>query len=345
MGQYRTTRGEALPATRREKKSFLWRTLAILLLLIGGTAVGGHYLQLNRYAPANGYVTTEIYAEVRSPVAAQVVDIKHFSGDAVTAGEVLLRLDDEEQRAAVAEAEAAVRKAEAELTFREAELADRRREHTSLVESAKLALDYARQRIELTSKLAEQGLASGRDLADDTYTLKQAEAEYERLSKADTTLDERQIEVLQREHDARKETVVRMRAAQDLRSVRAPINGKLLRHTFYVGEVVRPDLLLYEVFGGNELILKLRVPERYAAKVMVGQPVRAELRSHKTLMRNWVYGVVAEARSVIQVDGSQSYRVIYCSFDPKGREIQPGTTADAEIKVGRTSFWEALLGM
>ncbi len=345
MGEYRTTRGQALPATAKEKHTWIWRTVLAVLAVCAAVGYGGHRLQLDRYASATGYVTTERYAEVRAPVAGQVTAIAAGSGDMAAAGDLLVQLEDTEQRAAVAEAEVAVRKAAAEIAFREADLADRRREHDSRVAAAKLTLDYARQRIDLTRKLAEQGLASGRDLADDTFKLKQAEAEHNRLTRVDTTLDERQIEILRRELDARREAVSRIRAACDARAVRAPIDGRLLRHTFYVGEVVRPDLLLYEVFGGTNLVLKLRVPERYAAKVAAGQPVRAELRSYKTLLRDWVRGTVVEARDVIQTEGAQAYRVIYCSFDPEGRDIQPGATADAEIRFGRSSFWAALIGL
>ena len=195
----------------------------------------------------------------------------------------------------------------------------------------------------MARKSTTKGSAS--HIAVDDLTQKQAEAEHDRLTHVDTSLDERQNEILRRELEARKEAVTRIRAACDARAIRAPIDGRLLRHTFYVGEVVRPELLLYEVFGGTNLVLKLRVPERYASKVAPGQPVRAELRSHKTLLRDWVRGTVVETRNVIQTEGAQAYRVVYCSFDPEGRDIQPGATADAEIRFGRSSFWAAVIGL
>jgi len=345
MGEYRTTRGEGLPATAKEKRAWVWQTAASLLLILAALAYAGHRLRLNRYAPATGYVTTEEYAEVRAPVAGRVAAIAAGSGDRVAAGALLVQMEDAEQRAAVAEAESAARKAEAELAYREAELADRRREHASRVASARLARDYAGQRIALTGKLAEKGLASGRDLADAAYALQQAEAEHERLSQVDASLDERQIEILRQEIGSRREAVARARAAVDARAVRAPVAGQLLRHTFYAGEVVRPDTLLYEVFGGTNLMLKLRVPERYAARVAPGQPVRFELRSYKTVLRDWMRGTVTATHDVIQTEGPQAYRVVHCAFEPEGRAIQPGATADAQIRIGRSSFWAALVGL
>ncbi len=345
MGEYRTSHEEALPPTAREKRAWVWKTLVTVVLVCAAIGYGGHRMQLNRYAPATGYVTTEQYAEVRAPVAGRVTAIHAGSGDTVSAGMLLVQLDDAEQRGAEAEAQVGVHKAEAELAYREADLADRRREYDSRIASAKLALDYAGERIEITRKLTEKGLASSRELADDAYKLKQAEAEHSRLSHGDTSLDGRQVEIFRQERAARLEAVLRAHAAVEARAVCAPLDGRLLRHPFFVGEVVRPDTLLYEVFGGPQLVLKLRVPERYAAKVMPGQPLRAQLRSFKTILGDWVHGTVVEARDVIQTEGPQAYRVVYCSFDPGGRVVQPGTTADAEIRIGRSSFWAALLGL
>ena len=113
MGEYRTTRGQALPATAKEKHTWIWRTVLAVLAVCAAVGYGGHRLQLDRYAPATGYVTTERYAEVRAPVAGQVTAIAAGSGDMAAAGDLLVQLEDTEQRAAVAEAEVAVRKAAA----------------------------------------------------------------------------------------------------------------------------------------------------------------------------------------------------------------------------------------
>jgi len=44
-------------------------------------------------------------------------------------------------------------------------------------------------------------------------------------------------------------------------------------------------------------------------------------------------------RNVIQAQGSEKYRVAYCTFDSGDREIPPGTNAEARIYYGRSCFW------
>ena len=345
MGEYRMTRGEKPPPTVRERRSLRVRIQFAVLISIAGIGALGHFLQAERRVPASGYVTTTLYAEVRAPAVGRVLRIEAASGDRVSQGDRLVQLEDAAERAQLAESEREASRTAAELAFRESELAEQRRDRACLVDAAHLSLDYARQRLETTRQLSEKGLASGRDLTEDTFRLQLAESEYKRLEAADPLLDERQIEVLRQAVAARQEAVAQARANLDARTIRAPLDGRLLRHTFYVGEVVRPELVLYEVFGGDELILKLRVPERYATRVATNQAVRAQLRSDKALLSHWYHGHVAAVRDAIQVDGSQTYRVVYCPFDPVDREVPPGTTADAQIRVGRASLWKCLFDL
>jgi multidrug resistance efflux pump len=232
---------------------------------------------------------------------------------------------------------------EAELALRTAELARRRRQQDARREAARLALEHARACLALTQ--ARGADATGRELADDRYAVQAADAACRAL-EADAGLDEQELEVARQTLDARRRRVARTQAAAEARAIRAPIEGRLMRHTFYVGEVVRPDTLLFEIFGGTNLILKLRVPERYATRVTAGQSVRARFRSDRAFWSPGAVGRVLAVRDVIQTDGPQAYRVVTCSLDPVDRPPPPpGTTADAQIHIGRSSFWASLFGL
>ncbi len=346
MGEYRNTKGEKRPATVRERRSLRNRILwyVLLGLLLVGTA--GKLIKVKHRVPAAGYVTTAEYAEVRAPAAGRVQRIAASSGDSVHQGDLLVQLEDAAEQAQLAETKRQAERGQAELELREAELSQQKRERESRIAIAELALEHARQRLATTTQLSEKGLASGRDLMEDTFRVRMAETEYQTLKKYDITLAKRQVDVLRRQVDALREAVARARANLEMRAIRAPIDGRLLRHTFYIGEVVRPDMVLYEVFGGEDLILKLRVPEKYAARVATNQAVRAQLRTEKRLLiPYWFHGHVAAMRDAIQVDGPRTYRVVYCPFDPRGRHIPPGATADAQICVGRASLWRNLFDL
>ncbi len=345
MGLFRSTRGEQIPLTSRTRRFKLLRVLFITVVITVAIIAAGYFIQLNRYAPASGYLTTDHYAEIRSPVSGQVVAIDATSGQHVLKGALLVRLDDTLQRADVAEREKALLKSQAELALREAELADKRRQIEHQIEAAELTREHAEARLKLTRQLAERGLAAARELNDDTYQLKSAETELRRLRAFDVTVDERQIDVLRRETEARLEALHRAEADLERMTIRAPIDGLLSRYSFYLGEVVRPEDLLYEIFGGTNLVLKLRVPERYATKIASGQSIRVLLTAEKTILPHYLHGRIEVLRDVIQTDGDAAYRLVYCSLDTQGRPIPPGATGEADILYGRDNFWITLLGL
>lgn len=346
MGEYRSTRGEKPPATRQEKRSLRNRVLFWTVFVSLAVWALGQFIQVPRRVPASGYATTSSYAEVRAPVVGKVLTIERGSGEHVAKGDVLVRLDDAAERAQVAEAESEVERCAAELAFREAELIEQHRERTNRIEVAAITLDYARKRLEITLQLLEKGLASSRDVMEDTLKVRLAEAEFKRLGETDFRLAQRQLAVISQTLLTRQKIVARAQASLDARTILAPVDGRVLRHTFYGGEVVHPDMVLYEIFGGDEQVLRLRVPERYATRVAVGQPVRARLRtSTSVLRRHWLQGRVGSIRDAIQAEGSQTYRVIYCPYDPGRVPVPPGATADAQILVGRSSIWRSLFDL
>ena len=346
MGEYRNTRGEKPPSTVSERRRMRERVLLGSFATVGIIWALGQFIEVPRRVPASGYATSSSYAEVRSPSVGQVAAIERTSGDTVAAGDVLVHLEDAVERALLAEAESEALRSSAELAFKEAELNEQLRERTNRIEVAVLSLEHARRRLEITAQLTEKGLASSRDVMEDTFKVRLAEAEYKRLGETDFHLAERQLAVLRQILLSRQEAVARTRANLNAKIIRAPIDGRVFRHTFYVGEVVRPDQVLFELFGGNEHVLRLRVPERYATRVATNQIVRAQLRTTRRILgRQWLQGRVDYVRDAIQAEGNQTYRVVYCSFDPVDVPVPPGTTADAQIYVGRSSIWRSIFDL
>ena len=51
------------------------------------------------------------------------------------------------------------------------------------------------------------------------------------------------------------------------------------------------------------------------------------------------------APALAAADGNTTYRVAYCSFDPGPYEVTMGTTCEARIYYGKSSFWFYLFGL
>jgi multidrug resistance efflux pump len=343
MGDVRTTTGEKLPPTATERRSRKWRVTLSILLVLTAIGVVGHAVHVPRYAPATGYATTSGYAEVRAATTGKIAAILSTSGAIVKEGDILVQLEDDAERAALAEAKSTVAKGEAELTYREAAVADGARQHANRIRAAEMDLSHARERLDVTKQLHAKGLASGRQLSDDEHGVAKGEDTVRALREIDLSVEARQLDVLRRDVETRREALTRAEAAVAQRAVRAPRGGRIVRYTFYVGELVRPDMVLYEVFDGEVDTLKLRIPERYAARVQPGMRVEAQLGTYRTLLPTRFKGKVDILRDVVEGDGTRNYRVAYCTLDREGHAVAPGTSADARIHVGRSSLWNVLL--
>ncbi len=343
MGEYRSTRGEKPPETNSEKKRRVWRNILRVVIVVAALVAAAVFIQVPRRVPASGYATTAPYAEVRAPLTGVIISISAFSGDKVEVGDVLVHLSDELEKAALQRAEIEADRVRAELAFREAEYIDQLRSHSNEVQVAALALEYAQKRLEITRQLVEEGVSTKRDLMSDEYQVAQSALRHRQLSGKDLTVWRRQVEMLRRQLDSATAAVRSAKADLEARTVRAPTAGTVLRHTFFVGEVARPDQVLYEIFGSEQRLLRLKVPERYATRISEGLPVRAQFRSSKRLVRrNWTPATVGEMRDVIQAEGNETYRVIYCPYEAAGHDVPPGTTADAEILLGKVPLWRVI---
>jgi multidrug resistance efflux pump len=345
MGIFQKTAATGLPLTTQERRLKQRRILTIGLTAALVLLLAGFVIRVSRSVPAAGYVTTEHYAEVRSPVVGIVSRILVQTGTQVKQGELLVQLSAAEEQASLEEAQSQAQKVEAELRRRETEITEQKRRLSEDIAVANLRLQNAVSRLARTREGMARGLVAGSVMEDDQLKEQLARAELDSLLKRDLSLFEKDLIVLRQELETRRDAAARVQAAIRAREIRAPIDGQVLRYEFVIGELVRPETLLYEVFGGNRQILKLRISERHALRLAVGNRYNAWLASYRGLNRVRFRGEVQYLRNVIQSDGQTTYRVAFCSFDPKGYSVPPGTTAEADIYYGKTCLWFFLFGL
>ena len=157
MSDYRITTGEPIPEGRRQRCR--QRRLSVKRAVWGGTIVllAGFIIPVHIRVAANGYVTTDLYAEVRPAVAGQVAEIRAQSGLRVRTGDLLVRLDDAAAKAALDEALGAVSQVEARLVRREAELAQEKRQRNHLLAEARLRRNHAETSLKMTDVKLSKG--------------------------------------------------------------------------------------------------------------------------------------------------------------------------------------------
>jgi RND family efflux transporter MFP subunit len=204
---------------------------------------------------ATGYVTARREATVSAQITGTVSEVLIEEGDRVKAGQVLGRLDDTAQRAALAQARAQLHSAQALLVQYEAQLAQSRRDVQRDEDLIKRNL------------VSEQAVEQARTQVDTQAAQVQAQR--------------KQIDVAQ----------ANVRAAQvqlDYCTVRAPFDGVIIAKAAQVGEIISP----LSAGGGftrtgigtlvdmDSLEIEVDVNEAYINRVRPGQPVESVLNAY-----------------------------------------------------------------
>lgn len=345
MGEYRTTIGEPAPASAPLRQRRFYRRLILTLLFIAAIVALGFIINIERSFLSNGYVTTEQYAEVRPATVGTIADILVQTGTTVTQGQVLVYLDMTEEQAIVEEAQSRVLQMESELARRKAEIVEENRRHQELIAMARLRVQNISAKLTRAQELLNKGLIAGSAMEDIMLAGKLAEAELDSLQKKDQTVNDQELAARFQEIKARNDTLARAVSRLTLKTIRAPVAGQVLRYEFVVGELMRPENVMYEIFGGVNQVLKLRIPERYAARVTLGQRYKAYLTPYGGLKPVWFTGNIEALRNVIQTEGQKTYRVAYGDFAARGRTVPPGTSAEARIYCGQVNLWQYLMDL
>lgn len=345
MGEFRTTTGEPAltSAPQRQRRRFRRLTFTFAIILI--VALAGLFIHLERSFLANGYITTEHYAEVRPATVGTIADILVQTGTTVTQGQVLATLDMTEEQAVVEEAQSRVLQTESELARRQAEIVEEKRRHEELIAIARLRVQNTSAKLTRAQELLDKGLLAGSAMEDMMLAGKLSEAELESLLKKDQTVNNQELAARRQEIKARRDALARAASRLTLKTIRAPVAGQVLRYEFVIGELMRPENIMYEIFGGDRQVMKLRIPERYAARVAIGQPYKAYLTPYGGLQPIGFTGKIEALRNVIQTEGQKTYRVAYGDFEARGRTVPPGTSAEARIYCGRVNVWQFIVDL
>lgn len=206
---------------------------SVLAVCAASASAQGPYLGVSRPADVR-----ELAFAVRGKVAEVLVE----PGDRVSAGDLLIRLDDAVQRAshALAEAQAA--------------------DETS-VELARLALAFQTDELAITTQAAERGGANEQDIREATFARDRAEVE---LRAAISAMEQRRLSL---EREAARLAEMR---------IVAPIAGDVIETHKQAGETVDELTTVVTLVDIGALHIDFPVPASVSRRLRVGDAARVE---------------------------------------------------------------------
>ena len=283
----RLRRSRSPDSVAHPRRPALARGLIALALLAGaayvfrdailGTPVGVHEVvrgDLVQTVVASGRVTTPQRVSVGAVVTERVARIPVAEGQTVRRGDVLIALDDRDERAAIAQADAAIAQADARLRqLREAGLPAAEQAQKQAEANLRLARQQHDRNVELKAKgfISESALDDGKRNLD----VAQSQLDAARLqvrSSGPSGSDYRMAETALLQARA---ALAAATARLDQMTIRAPADGILIGRSVEPGDVVQPGRELMVLAPAGETQIVVSIDEKNLAQLRPGQKALA----------------------------------------------------------------------
>lgn len=218
----------------------------------------------------SGRVATASRVELGSTLTGRVLSVAVDEGALVKAGDVLVRLESDELRAALAQSQASERQAVARL-------GGLRSTGRSAVQAAVTQADAVRvaaqAELQRTQELVAKGFVSEARLDEVRRALAVAQAQLEGARAQSAALAEPGTDVAQAQAQLAQATAARAAAEARLAGtvLTAPADGRVISRLVEPGQIVQPGRALLGLALAGPLQLVAQVDERYLGQLQPGQ--------------------------------------------------------------------------
>jgi HlyD family secretion protein len=208
----------------------------------------------------NGTVETKVVMSVSSKVTGRIETLFADQGDTVTSEQLLAKLENEDYRQQVLEAQAKVNKAGASLGAADA---DKQKAQASVELAEK---NYARVRA-----MSDKGLVSQQNVDEQFAVLSVAQREVERATAS--------VEVAQKDRLASLASLAFAESRMNDMVVTTPVDGIIISRDLEKGSTVVPGLPMFRIADPSIIWVTAYIDESQSRNLAVGQPAEISLRS------------------------------------------------------------------
>ena len=266
---------------------------------------------------APGWIEPVLQVALSAEVSAKVIEVLIDEGDAVTEGQLLVRLEDRELQADLKAAQAR----------REGTQYGLNREETGL-EARRRDLEFSQREVERVRALFESGDVSEREL-------EQAESNF---ANAKTAVDTALIAVSSAETNlvSADADLGRLEALIDNTRVTAPMDGTIIMVAIEPGEVVtgsvnNPGTIMLKVADLNRMMMKAEVPESDVSKVSEEKPAKVFVNAYED--EDFVGTVTQVALERTRADDGNNIFLTEIELELQGRRLRSGLLSNTEIEI------------
>ena len=278
--------------------------------------------EINRVVETTGTLFPIEEAVISAEIDGKAEEVKVDLGDIVEKGQVLVRINDEEQRYQVQQSEAQLRQSMERLGLKaEGEKIKDVRE-TPDVRKARADLTEAEQRFKRTQQLVDQNIGAKSELDQASSRYQAAQAAY------DSTVNQTR-NLIQEVERFRANMEIQRKRLRDT-TVKAPFRAQVKERQVSLGQFVRTNTPLFVLVKTDPIRLRIEVPERMAPWIKINQVVDVSLEAfegRKFVGKIW--------RIAPTVDQSKRTFVAEALIDNKAGELKAGSYARAHVPTSK----------
>jgi len=250
----------------------LMLSVPLLLLLVGGW----FWLTSGRYVSTDNAYVRQDKVSIAAEIGGRIVEVAVREDQMVRKGDLLLRIDPQPYRIALARAEAQVARAEVEVAGARTELAGT----SADIRGARANVDFAERALKRQAELLERGFTTRarydeavHDVEEARERLANAEAEAANKRAALRGGDPSAEPALLAARAAREEALLNLRRTE----IRSPVDGRVSQSDrLQVGNMVVQGVPMVTIVRSDGAWVEANYKETDLADMAVGQP--AELR-------------------------------------------------------------------
>ncbi|MCU0121677.1 HlyD family secretion protein [Pseudomonas sp. B2M1-30] len=342
------------PAPRKSKR----KSVGLLLCASALAVLTGGYFMLFGGATIstdNAYVRGDV-TSLAAKVAGYVTTVEVRDNQQVQRGEVLFRIDDQDYRARLAQAEANFKSAQARLSDVDAQT---QLQHAQIRQaeaerrSASAQMNLASKTHERNRKLIVSNAVS-QALVDETAAAQTRASAAVEAASATVEAQQQRIAVLLAQRGAALAAVAQAQAASDLARidldstvVRAPVDGVVGNRQVRVGRFVTPGVALLDIVPVQDVWVVANFKETQLEHINAGQRVRITVDGYPNDALEGVVDSFApgsgSAFSLLPTDNATGNFVrvvqrvpvkIRLAHNPLPGRIVPGLSARVEVERG-----------
>ncbi|EJL58323.1 multidrug resistance efflux pump [Rhizobium sp. CF122] len=280
------------PVAAPRRKSAVKKGVLALVLLAGGAYgvhFGHHYWTVGRFIEStdNAYVKAD-YTTVAPKVAGYVKEVLVNDNDAVTAGQVLARIDDRDFQVALNQARADVKASEAAITNIDAQIELQRSvigQAQASVDASNASLVFAKSEAQRNTRLISTGAGTQSRAEQSRSLMDQATAAVQRDQAALIAAHDR-VPVLKSQRDqavAQRERAAAAAQQAELNlsytSIVAAVDGTVGARSIRVGQYVTAGTQLMAVVPLHSVYVVANFKETQLTYVRARQPVDIKVDS------------------------------------------------------------------